>query len=170
MSPTSHAVGSFLRQTRPPRRLTAKLMKSGSPIWTVSCLSICQNEALSVDSVPAPITRFGAMTSLSTYLGTAADAALAQDGRGGRTFGRAPQSVSLDVTRRVNDLSLDQLRQLEARLAGEQQIAGVTIDAIDVTPTAETGSQPHVKSLRFSWRCRGTHGSTYASRVPIKVL
>src|SRR5215469_17219536 len=81
MSPTSHAVGSLLRQTRPPRRLTAKLMKSGSPIWTVSCLSICQNEALSVDSVPAPMTRFGAMTSLSTYLGTAADAALAQDGR-----------------------------------------------------------------------------------------
>jgi len=36
---------------------------------------------LSVDSVPAPMTRFGAMTSLSTYLGTAADAALAQDGR-----------------------------------------------------------------------------------------
>jgi hypothetical protein len=37
-----------------------------------------------------------------------------------RAFGRAPQSVSLEVTRRLNDLT-----QIEARLAGEQ----LTIDA-----------------------------------------
>jgi hypothetical protein len=47
-----------------------------------------------------------------------------------RAFGRAPQSVSLEVTRRLNDLTLDELRQLEARLAGEQQLT------IDVTPGA----------------------------------
>jgi hypothetical protein len=45
-----------------------------------------------------------------------------------RAFGRAPQSVSLAVTRRLNDLTLDELRQLEAKLAGEQQLT------IDVTP------------------------------------
>jgi hypothetical protein len=44
-----------------------------------------------------------------------------------RAFGRAPQSVSLEVTRRLNDLTLDELRQLEAKLAGEQRL-------IDVTP------------------------------------
>jgi hypothetical protein len=49
-----------------------------------------------------------------------------------RPFGRAPQSVSLQVTRRPNDLTLDELRQLEARLAGEQ----LTIDAI-ATPAAD---------------------------------
>jgi hypothetical protein len=49
-----------------------------------------------------------------------------------RAFGRAPQSVSLEVTRRLNDLTLDELRQLEARLAGEQ----LTIDAV-ATPAAD---------------------------------
>jgi hypothetical protein len=49
-----------------------------------------------------------------------------------RAFGRAPQSVSLEVTRRLNDLTLDELRQLEAKLAGEQL-------TIDITPT-ETAS------------------------------
>jgi hypothetical protein len=34
-----------------------------------------------------------------------------------RAFGRAPQSVSPEVTRRLNDPTLDELRQLEARLA-----------------------------------------------------
>jgi hypothetical protein len=42
----------------------------------------------------------------------------------------APQSVGLEVMRRLNDLTLDDLRQLEARLACEQQLA------IDVTPGA----------------------------------
>jgi hypothetical protein len=50
-----------------------------------------------------------------------------------RAFGRAPQSLSLEVTRRLNDLTLDELRQLEARLASE----GLTID---VTPAAEIPS------------------------------
>jgi hypothetical protein len=47
---------------------------------------------------------------------------------GDRAFGRAPQSVSLEVTRRLNDLTLDELRRLEARLAGEQQVTVETID------------------------------------------
>jgi hypothetical protein len=48
-----------------------------------------------------------------------------------RAFGGAPQSVSLEVTRRLNDLTLDELRQLEAKLAGEQRL-------IDITPGAAT--------------------------------
>jgi hypothetical protein len=44
-----------------------------------------------------------------------------------RAFGRAPQSVSLEVTRRLSDLTLDELRQLAAKLAGEQRLT------IDVT-------------------------------------
>jgi hypothetical protein len=50
-----------------------------------------------------------------------------------RAFGRAPQSVSLEVTGRLNDLTLDELRQLEAKLAGEQL-------TIDVTPVADISS------------------------------
>jgi hypothetical protein len=33
-----------------------------------------------------------------------------------RAFGRAPQSVSLEVTRRLNDLTLDELRSLRRSL------------------------------------------------------
>ena len=57
-----------------------------------------------------------------------------------RAFGRAPQSVSLEVTRRLNDLTLDELRQLEARLAGERQLT------IDVTPRAEVETSSAVDS------------------------
>ena len=39
-----------------------------------------------------------------------------------RAFGRAPQSVSLDVTRRLNELSISELRALEAKLAGEERL------------------------------------------------
>ena len=49
-----------------------------------------------------------------------------------RAFGRAPQSVSLDVTRRLNELSISALRALEAKLAGEERL-------IDLWP-AETSS------------------------------
>ncbi len=52
-----------------------------------------------------------------------------------RAFGRAPQSVSFEVTRRLNDLTLDELRQFEARLAGEH----LTIDAV-ATPAADISS------------------------------
>jgi hypothetical protein len=50
-----------------------------------------------------------------------------------RAFGRAPQSVGLEVTRRLNDLTLDELRQLEARLTG------MTIEAI-AAPVADISS------------------------------
>ncbi len=67
-----------------------------------------------------------------------------------RAFGRAPQSVSLGVTRRRNDLTLDELRQLEVRLAGEQ----LTIDAV-ATPAAETASDHRqLTLLEFSYRAR----------------
>jgi hypothetical protein len=49
-----------------------------------------------------------------------------------RAFARAPQSVTLEEKRRLNDLTLDEMRQLEARLAGEQ----LTIDAV-ATPAAD---------------------------------
>lgn len=39
-----------------------------------------------------------------------------------RAFGRAPQGVSLDVTRRLNELSISELRALEAKLAGEERL------------------------------------------------
>jgi hypothetical protein len=49
-----------------------------------------------------------------------------------RAFGRAPQSVSLNMTRRLNELSISELRALEAKLAGEERL-------IDLSP-AETPS------------------------------
>jgi hypothetical protein len=42
-----------------------------------------------------------------------------------RAFGRSPQALGLELTRRLSDLSLDELRMLEARLVGEQRL---TID------------------------------------------
>jgi len=57
-----------------------------------------------------------------------------------RAFGRAPQSVSLDVTPRLNDLMLDELRLLEARLAGKRQLT------IDVTPGTEAETSSAVDS------------------------
>jgi hypothetical protein len=50
-----------------------------------------------------------------------------------RAYGRAPTSVSFEVARRLNDLTLDELRQLEAKRASEQQL---TIDAV-ATPAAD---------------------------------
>jgi hypothetical protein len=49
-----------------------------------------------------------------------------------RAYGRTPQSVSLDVTRELNDLSLAELLPLEAKLVAEQRM-------IDVTPAESVG-------------------------------
>jgi hypothetical protein len=51
-----------------------------------------------------------------------------------RAFGRAPHSVSLEVARRLNDLTIAELRELEAKLAGEQWLT-----TIDVTPSHRSG-------------------------------
>jgi hypothetical protein len=53
-----------------------------------------------------------------------------------RAFERAPQIVSLEVTRRLNDLTLDELRQLEGKIAGEQL-------TIDITPTEILSANEH---------------------------
>lgn len=48
-----------------------------------------------------------------------------------RTYGRAPQSVSLQVTAKLNQLSLAELAELEAKLGGQQRM-------IDITPDVQT--------------------------------
>ena len=58
-----------------------------------------------------------------------------------RAFGRAPQSVSLEVTRRLNELTLDESRLLEARLAGEQQLT------IDVTAGAQAEASSAIAAV-----------------------
>jgi hypothetical protein len=68
-----------------------------------------------------------------------------------RVFGRAPQSVSLEVTRWLNDLTLDELRQLEAKLAGEQ----LTIDITPTeTPSATGGREAVARSATTKRRCK----------------
>jgi hypothetical protein len=47
-----------------------------------------------------------------------------------RAYGRAPPSVSLDVTRRLNDMSLAELLQLEAKLVAEQRMIDVTSETL----------------------------------------
>jgi hypothetical protein len=76
-----------------------------------------------------------------------------------RAFGRAPQSVSLEVTRRLSDLTLDELRQLEARLAAEQ----LTIDA-DACGGYLVRQQPNnIKALVLYLLC--THAHTHARPI-----
>jgi hypothetical protein len=40
-----------------------------------------------------------------------------------RAFGRSPQAVGLEITRRLNDMTLDELRLLESRLVAGQRLA-----------------------------------------------
>jgi hypothetical protein len=54
-----------------------------------------------------------------------------------RAFGRAPQSVSLDVTRRINKLSISELRALEARLESEQRLIDVPLLSGPQVPDGE---------------------------------
>jgi hypothetical protein len=56
-----------------------------------------------------------------------------------RACGRAPTSVSFEVSNRRNDLSLVELRQLEARLEGEQRF-------IDYTPTEMLSAKPELNN------------------------
>jgi hypothetical protein len=54
-----------------------------------------------------------------------------------RAYGRAPQSVSLDVTRRLNDMSLAELLQLESKLVAEQRLIDLA-PAEPVSPSDES--------------------------------
>jgi hypothetical protein len=46
--------------------------------------------------------------------------------------------VSLQVTAKLNQLSLTELAELEAKLAGEQRM-------IDITPDVQTNGSGHIK-------------------------
>jgi hypothetical protein len=59
-----------------------------------------------------------------------------------RAYGRAPTSVSLQVTQKLNQLTLAELRELEAKLAGEQRFIDVTPSAPEPRPhSLENGTQ-----------------------------
>ncbi len=53
-----------------------------------------------------------------------------------RAFARSPQAVGLELARKLNDMSLSELRELEARLVADRRLA------IDLTPStaADTAS------------------------------
>jgi hypothetical protein len=53
-----------------------------------------------------------------------------------RAFGRSPQAVGLELARKLNDMSLSELRELEARLVAEQRLAGDLTPSIAAEPVS----------------------------------
>jgi hypothetical protein len=53
-----------------------------------------------------------------------------------RAYGRCPQNVSLDVTRKLDELSLAELIQLEAKLTAEQHLIELRPEPVSTEPKA----------------------------------
>jgi hypothetical protein len=79
-----------------------------------------------------------------------------------RAYGRAPQSVSLDVTRRLNDMSLAELLQLEAKVVAEQRLIDLTPAPSSRGKTFRHGQRSHVTRQAAGEAAAGDRAHRYA--------